>query len=113
MILGADSELDFFDLWRGFCLVLFQLRLLIFVFAVVADFTDGWVCFGCDFYEVETVCLGFFQGFLVGHDAELVAVVKDNADFWRTDVLVDSREIATFAEWLSWFGYGCILLCGW
>ena len=91
------ANLDFLDL-KG-CLLLFGFLLLfgLFVFepAIVHDFTDGGLRIRRNFYEVETKIIGFRNGLVGWHDANLFAVRIYQPNFTCLDVLVDVGPVAS------------------
>ncbi len=84
-------ELDLLDVDLGLVLPreLRLLLLLVAVLAVVHDLGDRRIRLGGDLDEVESLRLGVCEGVFRRLDAELRAVVVDQADAWHADVLVD------------------------
>ena len=94
MLVDRDGELDFLDdddlllLARGAV----ALVLLVEELAVVLDFADGRDGVGRDLDEVEGALAGHLEGFERGHDAELLAVLVNDADFAGADAFVGADE---------------------
>lgn len=98
--IDADTELQFLQLATLLVLVglLLVLFLDILVFAVIHDFADRWLCIGCNFDKVKTTFFGHAQRLLSGqHAILLVRDAIDDADFRRTDTLVDSGLVGITA----------------
>ena len=73
---------------------LFPLGLLEAVLAVVHDLADRGLGAGGDFHQVEVLFIGDVQSRRGGHDAQLGAVIPDEADFLITDLLIDLIPLA-------------------
>lgn len=100
MLVDGDGELDLFDdddllLLAGGAVALV---LLIEELAVVLDLADRRNGVRGDLYEVESALTGHLEGFKRSHDAELFAVLVDNANFACADTFVgaDERLCGTF-----------------
>lgn len=100
VLVDGDGELDLFD---GDDLLLLASGAVAFVLlveelTVVLDLADGRNGVGGDFYEIERALAGHLEGFKGGHDAELFAVLVDDADFACADTFVgaDERLCGTF-----------------
>jgi len=86
------SELDLLDLNLELMLpgLLGALLLLVAVFRVVHDPRDRRICTGRDLDEVEALAERELERFLRREDPDLLALVVDQADTLRADLLVDS-----------------------
>ena len=80
--------LDFDDtlIFLGF---LFLLGLLEAELAVVHYLTDGRSRVGGNFDEVELLFIGYLESCLRGHNAELLTLAADQANFFIKDIVVD------------------------
>lgn len=102
VLVDGDRELDLFDgddlLFLAGGAVAFVL--LVEEFAVVLNLADGRNGVGGDLYEVERTLAGHLEGFEGSHDAELFAVLVDDADFACADTFVgaDERLCGTFID---------------
>src|SRR6185503_15300148 len=92
VLVDLGPELHFLHL--DVLLVLARLRLplglLVEELSGVHDPADGRHGGGRDLHEVEALLLGDGEGLGRGHDAELGAVVVDDADFLGADAIVDA-----------------------
>jgi hypothetical protein len=102
VLINGDRELDLFDsddllLFAGGAVALV---LLIEELAVVLDLADGRNGVRGDLYKVESAFAGHLEGFKGSHDAELFAVLVDDADFACADTFVgaDERLCGTFID---------------
>jgi len=86
------SELDLLDLNLELMLpgLFGALFLLVAVLRVVHDPRDGRICTGSDLHEVEALAECELERFLRREDPDLLALVVDQADALRADLLVDS-----------------------
>ena len=96
VVLGdLRAELDLAD--RDLLLVLARglqlLGLLVLVLRVVEDAADGRARLGGDLDEVELALLRVAQRLVGLHDADLVAILADDADLGHADALVDPRRV--------------------
>ena len=66
------------------------LLLLVAVLRVVHDPRDGRICAGRDLHEVEALAVRELERFLRREDPDLLALLVDQADALRADLLVDS-----------------------
>jgi hypothetical protein len=93
MVVRARSDAHFFDLRNMLVLsgiasafVLLETKL-----AEIGDATDGWICAGRDFDQIEAGLLGGAQGILDGHHAHLLALFIDDANLWDPNLAVGAR----------------------
>jgi hypothetical protein len=103
VFVDSDRELDLFN---DNDLLLFArssvaLVLLVEELAVILDLAYRGNSIGGDFYKVERALAGHLEGVERGHDAELFAVLVDDADLARADTFVgaDERLGGTFINW--------------
>jgi len=94
VLVDGDGELNLFN---GDDLLLFAGGAVAFVFlveelAVILDLADGRDGIGRDLDEVERTLTGHLKGLEGGHDAELFAVLVDDADFAGADTFVSTDE---------------------
>ncbi len=102
VLIDGDGELDLLDdddflfLFGG----AFAFFFLVEEAAVVLDAADGRDGVGRDFDQVEAAFAGNLQSFEGRQDAELFAVFVDDADFARTNSVVDADKglCRTFVE---------------
>jgi len=85
------SELDLLDLNLELMLpgLLGALLLLVAVLRVVHDPRDRRICAGRDLHEIEALAERELERFLRREDPDLLALVVDQADTLRADLLVD------------------------
>ena len=94
MLVDGDREFDFLDdddlllLARGAVGLVFFVQVL----AVVLDFADRRDGVGGDFYQVKGALPSHFEGFEGSHDAELLAIFVDDADFAGAYALIRADE---------------------
>jgi hypothetical protein len=94
MLIHGHRELDLLDdddlllLARGAVALVFFVE----IFAVVLDLADRRDGVGGDLYQVEGALASHLEGFEGGHDAELLAVFVDDADFTGADALIGADE---------------------
>jgi len=94
--IDADTELHLLHLAALLMLVGFLLVLLldVFEFAVVDDLAHRWIGLRSHFHKVQATLTGDAQRLMRGQDAELMlAILLNDADFWRTDALVDAIQL--------------------
>ena len=95
VVVDGDGEFNFLDgdhllpLARG-TLALF---LLVEEFAVVLYAADGRDGSGRDFHKVEAAFTGDLQRFKRGKDAELLALLVDDANLAGADALIDADKL--------------------
>lgn len=95
VVVDGDGEFDFLDgdhllPFAGGAVALF---FLVEEFAVVLYAADGRNGSGRDFHQVETAFTSDLQRFKRGKDAELLALLVDDADFAGADALVDADKL--------------------
>lgn len=92
VISHVDPEFNFFEL--GLHLVLLLLFLFLFLvvleFAVVHDFTHGWLAVRSDLDQIKTVILRSLEGDPGFYNSELIAVIVNDANFRDTNAMIDS-----------------------
>ena len=59
------------------------------ILAVIHYFANGRLCHGRNLNEVKISAFGNFESLCCGHNAELLAVVRDNSYLFITDFLID------------------------
>ncbi len=84
----------------GFALFLF---LLIEILPVVHDAAHGRLRGGRNLNQIQILFAGFFEGFVRRHDAKLLPIVINHADFARPNAIVgaDKAFIDTVLRALS------------
>lgn len=100
MRVNADTEFQLLQLATFLVLVGFLLMLFldVLVLAVIHDFAYRRLSAGGDFDKVESALFGHAQGLLGGqHAILLIGDAIDNADFWRTDTLIDAGLVGITA----------------
>lgn len=107
----AYAEFHFLHPCGALGLLFFEFGLFVFELSVVHDFADGWVHLTGDFDEVESEGLCFGECFAGTHDAELLAVVGDDAYARGADSVVNPRHVAVTTPILvsTWFSDGFVL----
>ena len=92
--INARAELDFLHAIGVLVLLafLFLFGLLVAVFAEIDNAAHWRRGIGCDFDEIHTLLPGEVDSFGESHDAELGALVTDNADFAGADFPVNPYE---------------------
>ena len=93
--INADTELHLLHLAALLMLVSLLLVLLldIFEFAVVDDLAHRRIGLWSHLDKVQATLTGNAQGLMRGQNAELMlAILLDDAYFWRTDALVDAIQ---------------------
>lgn len=94
-VVVADFEANLHLLKLGlfftgfFAIFGFFFHLLVLIFAPIDDFDDRRVGVCSDFYKVNTFVSGENLGFAARHDAELLSISSDYANFWVTDFSVE------------------------
>ncbi len=94
--IDADTELHLLHLAAFLMLVGFLLVLLldVFEFAVVDDLAHRRIGLRSHLDKVQATLTGNAQCLMRGQNAELMlAILLDDADFWRTDALVDAIQL--------------------
>jgi hypothetical protein len=95
MVIDVGTHLDLFDLLRLLALA-GEVGLflgLIFEFADVEEFRDGWIGVGRDFNQIETKLVRLLHRFLGVHHAQIFAIFVDHPHLWRLDEFVETRAI--------------------
>ena len=95
VLVDGDGELDFLDdddflLFAGRSLALV---FLVEIFAVVLNAANRGNRVRRDFDQVETALAGDFQGFKGGEDSELLPIFVDDANFTRSNPIVDANKL--------------------
>jgi len=105
VVVHVDAELDLFYgdgllVLFGFALFLF---LLVEILPVVHDAAHGRLRGGRNFDQIQILFAGFLDGFVRRHDAKLLPVVINHADFTRPNAIVgaDKTFIDTVLRALS------------
>jgi hypothetical protein len=94
VFVDCDREFDLFDdddlLFFAGC----SLTLILFVkeFAVVLDLAHGRHGVRRDFYKIKGAFAGHLEGVEGGHDAELLTILVDDANFAGADALVGTNK---------------------
>ena len=100
VLIDGDRELDLFNSDNLLLLASGAVAFVLLVeeLAIILNLADGRNGVGRDFYEVERTLAGHFEGLEGGHNAELFAVLVDDADFAGADTFVsaDERLCGTF-----------------
>ena len=78
-------DLDHMLVLAGFLLTLTLLKL---VLALVHQLADGGICLRGDLHQIQTLLIGDLQSFVRGHDAQLLTVAADQAQFLVTNFLI-------------------------
>ena len=93
MDVDVGTHLDLLDLLRLLRLAR-GVGLLLRLVAVLADVEElghRRIGVGRDFDQVQAQLVGLFHRFAGVHDAEILAVLVDNADFVRLDQIIVAR----------------------
>lgn len=96
---GLGAELHLFEQGHDLillCRLLFFL-LLVLVFPIVEDLTDGGIRVGRDLRQVQSLTLGQLDGRTGVHDAKLAAIGADHPDFAGPDTMVNADIVARIA----------------
>lgn len=95
MLVDGDRELDFLDGDNFLLLAGGAVALVLFVqiLAVILDAANRRDRVGRNFHQVETTLAGNFQSFKRGKDAELRAVLINDADLAGADSFVDTNKL--------------------
>ena len=94
VLVDGNRELDFLDNDDLLLLARGAVRLIFFVqiFAVILNLADRRDGVGGDFYQVKRALPSHFEGFEGSHDAELLAILVDDADFTGADALIGADK---------------------
>ena len=106
VLVDLRPELDFLDLDVALVLprLRLPLRLLVEELPEVHDPADRRGGRGRDLDQVEPLLLGDHERLRRRHDAELGAVVVDDADFLGADAVVDADRLAVYETPPGWAG---------
>ena len=94
VVVHVDAELDLFYgdrflVFLGFALFLF---LLVEILPVVHDAAHGRLRGGRNLNQIQILFAGFFDGFVGWHDAKLLPIVINHADFARPNAIVGADK---------------------
>ena len=112
VLLDVGAKLDLLDVDRLLLLARFALLFLRFVFhlAVVEDLADRRIDVSRDLDKIQA-CVGCFADRIpYRDDAELIAILVDEANLCRLDILVDARSLAGRRRGKRSLGYRIVLV---
>ena len=107
--LDAGTHLDLLDVDGLLLLARLVLFLLgfVFEFAVVENLAHGRIALGRDLDQIHSPILGFLDGFIDRHDAQLRAIGIDQTHRCGANVPIDRPVVShrRLKEWRSCYGY--------
>src|SRR5215472_12752977 len=100
VLLDLRAEFDFLEFHMVRFLARFFVAFALFVleFAEVGETADGRDRVRRDLDEVDAALAREREGLEGRHDSQLSAVVRDDADLWCTDLLIDAQWLANLVD---------------